>query len=173
MAYTWFNPPPTDDAGNPIAGTTSQPVATPASTIPNYIDPTQTDPNALAAQLINSQFQEWQSQFMPIELQQMQQVSLVNPQVLTQAVSTAQQNATGTSQAMGGILQRRNQAAGLSQTPQQQATSNRMLNVQGSLNIAGAENQARATQRQLDEQILMGSAPNPNIVGASFNTTVK
>ena len=130
------------------------------------VDPTQTDPNALASQLIQQQYNEWEATFQPIELQAMQQISWNNPDVLPNDLATADAQATGASQQMGGILSRQNAAMGVTPTAAQTTTTNRMLNIDQSLNVAGAENTARINQRALDESILMGTSPNPNIVNS-------
>lgn len=128
------------------------------------VDPTNQDPHALAAKLLNAQFQEWQQTFEPIELQAMQEVSFNNPAVLPAAVQQASQAATGASGAMAGVLQRENRALGVTQTPQQQQTQGRILNLSQAQAQAGAENLARANVRTQDEQLLLGEAPNLNIV---------
>ena len=145
---------------------TATPTATTAP-FPGWVDPSNTNPEQLAANLISAQFQEWQQSFMPIELNALQQVSLNNPQVLTNAVATANQQARGNVAAMSGIAARQNRALGITPNAQQSAASNRILNLTGALDVAGAQNQARGVQRYLDESILLGSAPSPQIVNQS------
>jgi hypothetical protein len=133
----------------------------------SYVDPLSDDPHGIAARLIAEQFSEWERLFKPIELQALSQVSSNNPQVLTDAVNKAQRNAEGTSNAMYGITERENAAMGVTPNAQQKVATGRILDINKSLNVAAAENTARTQQRALDEQILMGAAPNPNIVNSS------
>lgn len=116
------------------------------------------------AQIIRGQFADWESTFKPIELNALQQISWNNPQVLTDALKTANENAIGSSNAMAGIMQRQNAARGLTPTSQQSAATGRMLDIDKSLNIAGSENRARMNQRALDERILTGAMPNPQVI---------
>jgi hypothetical protein len=122
------------------------------------------DADTAAANLLASQFYNWQSQFKPIELNAMQQLSFNNPAVLTNAVNTAKQTASGSADAMAGILQRQNAAVGVLPTEQQQAVSKRVMDINKATQIAGAENTARENVRTNDEMILTGQAPNPNLV---------
>jgi hypothetical protein len=128
------------------------------------VDPTGGDPSAIASQLIRSQFADWQKLFQPIELRAMQDISFNNPNVLNEAVSKASTMASGQSGAMRGILERQNAAMGVTPTPQQRKVMDRTINLNQAANISGAENTARSTVRTLDEQILLGAVPNPNIV---------
>lgn len=136
-----------------------------------YVDPGSTDPNAEAAALINAQFAQWQSMFEPIEISAMQQNSMVNPKVLTDALSKAKTGAEEYSDQMAGIVSREDAAMGISPTDQQTATINRVLNIDKSLNVAGAENQARTTQRTLNEEVLTGTVSNPNVVSNKNNSS--
>ena len=143
------------------------------NTNPYYVDPNSDDPNNIAAQLIKNQFADWESTFKPIELAAMQQISWDNPQILTNALKRADENAIGSSDAMAGILSRQNASQGIVPTGQQAAATGRILDIDKSLNIASSENRARTTQRQLDDQLLMGAAPNPNILNPATNPMSK
>ena len=125
----------------------------------SYVDPSG-DPHYIAANLINAQFAEWEKTFKPIELEQIQQYSPINPSVLTTAVDKAENTATQASASMGGILQRQNEKMGLSTTPSQKNTMGRMLNLSTAENIANAKNTARSDVREQDQQILMGTSTN-------------
>jgi hypothetical protein len=167
--------PSTPTSGMPASPTqasytdTTQPT-NPAGTTPGggtgplIIDPNQTDPHAIAAQLLKAQFSEWESTFEPIELQAMQELSFINPSVLTNAVNEAGGAAKNTYGAMSGVLNRENRALGVAPTAQQSQASNRILNLSQAQAQAGAENVARENVRTQDEQILLGAAPNYNIV---------
>jgi hypothetical protein len=130
----------------------------------DIIDPTQNDPNALAAQLLRAQFDEWAKSFKPIELGAMNQISFNNPEVLPRAVEKATSAATGQSDTMRGVLSRSNAAMGISPTAQQAKVSDRILNLDRATSVAGAANKARENVRLQDEQVLLGGAPNQNIV---------
>ena len=119
----------------------------------------QTASNVLAAQ-----WAEWQKTFQPIELAALQQNSLNNPQVLTDAVNLASTTAEGNAAAMPGMMQRRQAALGIAPTAQQTEVSNRILNVEGAKQEAGAMNQARSNVANLDEELLLGTAQNMNVV---------
>jgi hypothetical protein len=137
--------------------------------VSGLIDPTQTDAQTLAAQLLQSEFAEWEKYFKPIEEAQMQQLSFVNPTVLPTALKQATQSATGASEAAKGILQRQTQSQGIKPTEQQASTSARILNLQEGANIAGARNTARRQIQQQDIQALMGQMPNYNVVRQALN----
>lgn len=126
----------------------------------------------IAAQVLAAQWGEWQSTFQPIELAALQQVSLLNPNVLTDAVSKATTAAEGNAASMPGILDRKEKALGVSRNPQQQATSQRIMNVDQSEIVAGARNKARSDVALQDEELLFGSAPNMN-VGKVLNQTAQ
>ena len=119
----------------------------------------QTASNVLAAQ-----WAEWQKTFQPIELAALQQNSLNNPQVLTDAVNLASTTAEGNAAAMPGMIQRRQAGLGIKPTAQQDAVSNRILNVEGAKHEAGAMNQARSNVATLDEELLLGTVQNMNLV---------
>jgi hypothetical protein len=116
----------------------------------------------IAANVLAAQWNEWQNTFQPIELEALQQNSLNNPQVLTDAVNLASTTAEGNAAAMPGMLQRRQAGLGIAPTAQQSAVSNRILNVEGAKQEAGAMNQARSNVATLDEELLLGTAA-PNL----------
>jgi hypothetical protein len=121
------------------------------------------DANDIAAQVLAAQWSEWQSTFQPIELAALQQSSLVNPGVLTDAVSKAQTTAQGNAAAMPGMLNRRQTELGISPTAQQNKVSQRIMNVDAAKTEAGAMNKARSDQAALNEQLLLGATPNMNV----------
>jgi hypothetical protein len=169
----WYNVTPGGNTGPPDESGTPgyvPPSVTPvdapagASGVSNFVDPTSSDPRAIAAQLLAVQFGDWQKTFMPIELAAMNQMSTNNPNILPEAVNKAKATASGQSAAVGGILDRQNAAMGTAPTPQQKAVMSREINLNQAANVAGAENVARSNVRQQDQQLLLGAAPNPNIV---------
>ncbi len=156
----------------PTAQYTSTPVQAPAdapANISELVDPTSTEPHTLAAQLLQAQFEEWQRMFKPIELQALGQLSFNNPEVLPTALGKARTAATGASEAMGGILERQNQAMGVKPTQQQTQATNRILNLSRASAIAGAENVARENVATQDMQILLGGTPSPQILRRELN----
>jgi hypothetical protein len=154
------------------SGGTFTPVAAPADagSASYLVDPTQTDPNAIASQLLQSQFNQWQSEYAPIELQAMQDISFNNPSVLSTALTQADQIAQGENSTMAGVLQRQNAEAGIQPTAQQQAVQNRTINLQQALNIASGENTARQNVSLEDEELLLGTAPSPSLVSGMVNS---
>uniref|UniRef100_A0A6M3ID94 Uncharacterized protein n=1 Tax=viral metagenome TaxID=1070528 RepID=A0A6M3ID94_9ZZZZ len=118
---------------------------------------------SITAGLLRSQFDEWQKTFMPIELNAMNQISFNNPEILTKAVDEARDMATGSFKSLRGTLDRQNASMGITPTEQQKAVSKRLMNLNEASSIAGAENYARGAVRERDQQILLGTAPNPNI----------
>ena len=130
------------------------------------IDPTSSGGSAhnLAAQLLQAQFQSWQKTFQPIELAAMNQLSFNNPRVLSDAVQKANVSAQGMAGATEGIANRQNAEMGLQPTAGQQKATGRILNLNRAAMVAGAENQARSNIATQDQQILLGTAPNPNVV---------
>jgi hypothetical protein len=123
------------------------------------------------ANLLMSQYADWQSTFEPIELQALQQVSYNNPSVLASALDDSKKTVQDAYGSMGGVLERQNRSLGLTPTTQQTATSKRLMDLNQAASTAGAENQARANVRQMNDLILMGTTPNPNI--AKEPTTTK
>lgn len=127
-------------------------------------EPQKYGPGAISAALLAAQFQNWQANFKPIELQAIDQISFNNPEVMTQALGKAQGAVESAYSAMPGILERQNEALGIAPTQQQAATSRRLMDYNKALSTVAASNQARANIRAEDEQLLMGVSPNPNIV---------
>jgi hypothetical protein len=100
----------------------------------------------------------------------MQMLSLNNSSVLTKNVNAGEKYAKESSAAMGGILERQNEERGIAPSAGQQNTINRLVDVNTAENVANAKNMARANIRTQDEQILLGSAPNPNIGKTNTST---
>jgi len=121
----------------------------------------------MTAKLLQEQFADWEQTFKPIELQALNQVSLNNAAVLPGALDEAKAGVDSAYSSIPGMLERQNRSLGIEPTAQQNKSTQRMMNVNQSLATAGAENSARSNVRQLDEQILMGSTPNPNIAKAA------
>jgi hypothetical protein len=140
---------------------------TPYSTGPQWINPYQSDPRSLAAQLLNAQFAEWEATFQPIERSLLQEVSFVNPSVLPTAVNKASNAAKQTSSTMGGILERVNKSQGIENNANEANVMKRLLNLNTAENIAGSVNTARENVRTQDEQILLGTTPNFNVQKSS------
>lgn len=117
--------------------------------------------NSLAyksGQLLKSEYEDWKTNFAPIEQDLLQQISWNNPAILPNALDEAREKTEGTYNAMGGILERQNRALGVTETPQQEATNRRLLDLNKAKSIAGAENETRANVRKMDEAILMSTA---------------
>jgi hypothetical protein len=113
----------------------------------------------IASQVLAAQWSEWENTFKPIELAALAETSLVNPQVLTDAVNKAGDTAAGTFNAMPGMLQRRQAGMGIAPTAEQSMVSNRIMNIDRSEAIAGAKNKARSDVALQDEQLLLGATP--------------
>jgi hypothetical protein len=118
----------------------------------------------IAAQILAAQWSEWQKTYEPIELAAMDQSSLFNPSVLTDAVGKAETTAQGEYMAMPGMLNRQNAAMGIKPNAQQTQASNRIINVEKAAATAGAANKARSDVELQDEQLLLGAVPNMNVV---------
>jgi hypothetical protein len=146
---------------NPASAPANAPSPSQASQL---VDPNQGSAHEIAAQLLQSEFQSWEQTFKPIELAEMQELSFNNPNVLPTALNKATAAATGASEAAGGILSRANLSQGIKPNAQQTQATNRILDLSRAQNIATAKNQARSNVAQQDVQILMGQAPNPNLV---------
>jgi hypothetical protein len=129
------------------------------------VNPNQSNPSKVGAQLLRAQFNEWVKEFQPIELSAMREISFNNPEVLPRAVEKATSAATGQIDTMRGVLSRSNAAMGVEPTAQQAQVSSRILNLDRATTIADAANRARENVRTQDEQMLLGSVPNPNVVG--------
>ena len=134
------------------------------------VDPNNPNADSIASALLANQYQEWATTFKPIEQSLMQQLSFNNPSVLTNAIGTATQAATQANKTMGGVLQRQNASVGIAATPQQQAVTGRLLNINSAENMVTAKNAARENVRTQDEQILMGAIPNYQVASKSMST---
>jgi hypothetical protein len=128
------------------------------------VNPNLGDANVTASKLLRAQFDEWSKSFKPIELSAMNQLSFNNPNVLPEAIAKAKTAAVGQADTMRGVLSRSNSALGVAPTSQQAMVSNRILDLDRSRAVAGAENRARENVRTQDEQILLGGVPNMNVV---------
>ena len=122
------------------------------------------DPNSTEATILQDQMANWEQVYKPVELNLLQQSSLENPNVLTNAIDTASTTAAQTNTAMQGVEQRQLASRGIAATPQQQQVDARLNSLNGAANVAGAQNQARQTVSTNNQLIAMGSAPNPNLV---------
>ena len=112
---------------------------------------------------MRSQFEDWKSTFQPIELQALQGVSLNNPEVLPDALANAQSAVEQSYSTLSGTLTRENESLGILPNAQQTKTTKRLFDLAKNASMAGAKNQTRANVRQLDEQAILGAAPNANI----------
>jgi len=128
---------------------------------PGLVDPTNSDPQALAAQILNSQYANWESEFQPIEEQAMNDLSTNNPNVLPTAISQADAATQGVFSQMKSAYTMQNQALGLNPTGDQQAAMDRIFDVSQAAAMAGSENLARQNVSTQDQLILLGSASNP------------
>lgn len=122
-------------------------------------------------ELLRKQFEDWQKTFMPIELQALKQISMNNPEVLPAAIEDTEKTVQGSFGAMRGVLERQNNALGIQPTEGQTTASKRLLNLGEASTMASAKNATRANVRQMDEAILMGATPNPNIAKAKPGVT--
>ncbi len=168
----WFeyNPPPNTEPWDWASGYSPlSEVAAPTNAKTGLVDPNQSDPHTLAAQLLQSQFAEWETTFKPIEQSMINMLSFNNPDVLSDAVTKANQTAKDQTNAVSGAIERRSLAMGTPETPDQQKVIKRMLNLGQATNIANAENTARSNVRAQDEQILMGVVPNYNVVKGNLS----
>lgn len=119
----------------------------------------------MAAQVLAGEFENWRQQFKPLELNLLNQSSLNNPQVLTDAVSKAGTIANQSFDAMGGVRRRRLAAQGVAPTADQQMVTDRISSLSKAAAVAGAENKARQQVEANDEMIALGVSPNPNLIG--------
>lgn len=115
----------------------------------------------ITTQLLRKQYENWKTQFQPIELEAINMLSYNNPDVLKNAVGIASYQAAESSNSMSGILERTNRALGIQQNEQQAAVSKRLMDLERAKSIAGSANSARAAVREQDEKILLGTASNP------------
>ena len=119
------------------------------------------DASSMAAEVLQGEMQNWESTYEPVELNLLGQSSLNNPNVLPTAINDATATATSENTAMAGAATRQLASRGITATPGQTTAINRMQNLSGAANIAGAQNQARQNVMTQDELIALGSAPNP------------
>jgi hypothetical protein len=157
---TWYLNPNTANSVASGGGGGGGPA--PFNYVPNVtlINPNQSDPRAIAAQLLNAQFAEWENTFQPIEKSLLNEVSFNNPAVLKTALNKATTTASNTSNTMMGILRRQNASQGIAPTQTQDSSTKRILNLKTAENVASASNVARENVRAQDEQILLGTIPN-------------
>ncbi len=128
------------------------------------------DASTMAAEVLQGEMQNWESTYKPVELNLLGQSSLNNPNVLPSAINDATATATAENTAMAGVAQRDLSSRGIAATPGQQTAINRMQNLSGAANIAGAQNQARSNVMSQDELIALGSVPNPTSAMNIANT---
>ena len=126
---------------------------------PNMVNPNNGDAHSIAANLIQSQYTNWQQNFQPIELATLQQSSLNNSGVVGEQVNNAIDRANMSAANMEGVGQRQLSRMGVQATDQQQAVSARLLNLSRAGAVAGAENSARANVAKTDEIIATGGIP--------------
>lgn len=126
----------------------------------------------MAAAILASEFTNWEKQFKPIEMNLLDQSSLNNPQILTDAVTQAGTQANQTFDSLAGVESRQLAARGINPNSQQQEVSSRLRNLSRATAVAGAENQARANVASQDELIALGSVPNNNIVQGSIRQKI-
>ena len=112
----------------------------------------------MAAALSASQFQNWQEQFKPIELDLLAQSSLNTPSVLTNAVNDAKNTASMTADSMAGVNQRQLGDMGLKENAQQSMVSSRLRNLSRAQGIAAGANSARQNIMSQDELLAFGAA---------------
>lgn len=124
------------------------------------------DVAAQTGYLLRSQYEDWKKTFMPIELQQLQQVSFNNPTVLPNALKESEATVRKSFGSMEGVLERQNRGLGLMPTQREGDAAKRMMDLNEASTLASAKNATRSNVRQMDEAILMGATPNPNIAKA-------
>ena len=169
------NPENTQATYNPATGTWTAPGGQQLVAAPQQVGQLSEtgDASSMAAAVLQGEMQNWESTYEPVELNLLQQSSLNNPNVLPSAVNDATSTATAENTAMAGVATRQLASRGITATPGQTTAINRMQNLSGAANIAGAENQARQNVMTQDELIALGSAPNPvsamNIAGVAAN----
>ena len=123
----------------------------------------------MAAQVLQNEFANWEQQFKPVEMNLLQQSSIENPNVLTDAVNNAKTGATNAYASMEGVQNRQMAAEGIKATPQQQAVSTRLRNLSAGASVTGAENRARQNVATQDQIIAYGVSPNPNVAAQAAN----
>jgi len=113
--------------------------------------------SAKTGTLLKEQYEDWKKNFQPIELGLLKQVSSNNQSILPSALSESKETVGDVYDSMAGVLERRNSSLGIAETPQQKATSRRLLNLSEASSMVSAENQTRNNVRSMDEQILNGT----------------
>lgn len=129
-------------------------------------DIASTDADETIANLLKAEFEDWEKTFKPVELNLINEMSSQNPAILTKALDDAQRTVTGSYDSMEDIVNRQNRALGIRPTDQEGAASKRLMDLGEALSVSDAKNTARSNVRQMDEALLMGTTPNPNIVKA-------
>lgn len=124
------------------------------------VNPNDGDANNIAASLVRSQYANWEKNFKPIELQALQQSSLNNPNVLSDAVDEATVRATSLSDNLAGVERRQLSGLGVAPTEQQSAVSSRVRNLNRAGIMASAQNNARSNVAATDEMIALGGIPS-------------
>lgn len=124
----------------------------------------------MASSVLAAEMANWETQYKPVELNLLNQSSLNNPNVLPDAINNATTTAEASNTAMQGIQQRQLASRGIVATQGQQMAMDRLSNLSGAANVAGARNQARQNVATQDELIALGTAPSPNIVQQSANS---
>jgi hypothetical protein len=125
-------------------------------------DKTQS-PDYKTAELLRDQYEDWKRTFQPVELSALNDVSMLNQGVLPNALNKSEEMVSNTYGAMKGVLERGNAALGISPTEQQLSSSRRLMDLSQSAATATAKNNTRSATRQLDEMLISGATPNPNV----------
>lgn len=127
----------------------------------------------MMANILAAEFANWEQQFKPIELNLLNQSSMTNPEILTNAVRDAKDTTNQTYDALAGVEQRQRQSRGQMQTDASMQVSDRLRNLSRAQAVSGAENRARTQVAAQDELIAMGTVPNFNVVQQSQNAKYK
>lgn len=117
----------------------------------------------MTGQLLKSQYEDWKKTFMPIELRALKEISINNPSVLPTALDEASGTVKNLFGTMEGVLERQNRSLGLTPTTSQANATKRIMDLGEASTLASAKNATRSNVRQMDDALLMGSVPNPNI----------
>ena len=118
-----------------------------------------------AAQLLRDQYEDWRKTFKPVELGALSQVSMTNPGVLPNALRSASDMVDDTYKSMGGVMDRQMESFGVKPTDQQAATSRRLMDLSKASSKVATQNNTRMATRRLDEMLISGASPNPNVGG--------
>lgn len=124
----------------------------------------------MAARTLDAQYANWETQFMPIELDLLNQSSLNNPDILPTALNRADATVNQVFDSMAGVEQRKLASRGITPNADESMVSSRVRNLSRAAAIAGAENRTREQIAAQDEQIALGSVPNQNIVQQAKNS---